>query len=516
MNQRQPHQVAKNSLINTFAFAINALIGFVTVSLIVRAFGLELQGLVAFAKLFTTTGYLSLFCLGLPSLITRKIAFYHGKEEFHYSEAWVAIGLRASLFLATPIAILFFCTYTTPFLRNTFIRITGLHIMQPDLRNLFIALILVTIPLQFIGMACQAILLGLQKFGEIRTSEVGTSLLNLSSVIVVWLWKFSPAWLTITVILFELARSAYLSFFVCRRFSFAKLIKIDITPFLSEFKSELKVSFFSSLMAFLDTNAILYVSAQMLGPTGLGLYDTISKISRVIKTAFGLIASALMPYAISSEAAKGKEYVVTLFKNISYAVGIFLLPPLICLTSLSDLILQLWLGKKYSSYAPLLAVAFLTTTGSVWISFQGSLFSSRREVVASTTVVNFLENLIGLPLLYLMCKWFGAAGLFTNRLLIVWSGLIPRSLVFSRFYHFSAWSSLKPFRWSIPLSTLAGLIIYLVNMHFKTALVLIPIAFFLLLLDWYFIYKLSNLEERKVFEKIILTGTTLLNVRLKK
>lgn len=516
MNQCKPHQVAKNSLINAFAFAVNALIGFISVSLIVRAFGLELQGLVAFAKLFTTSGYLNLFCLGLPNLIARKVAFYNEKQEFHYSEAWVAIGLRASLFLATPIAILFLCTYNIPFLKDIFIRVTGLHIIQPDLRNLFIALILVTIPLQFIGMACQAILFGLQQFGEIRISEIGTTLLNLLSVIAIWLLKFSPIWLTITVILFELARSAYLSFFVCRRFSINKLIKIDVSSFLSDFKSELKVSFFSSLMAFLDINAVPYVAAQVLGPAGLGVYDTISKISRLMKTAFGLIASALMPYAISSEASKGKEYVVSLFRDIGYTVGVFLLPTLVCMMSLSGLILQLWLGKKYVSYAPLLVVAFLTTAASVWISLQGSLFSSRREVVASTTIVNFLENLVGLPLLFLMCKWSGVNGLFTNRLLIVWSGLAPRSLVFSRFYHFSALSSLKPFRWSIPLSVLTGLIIYLVNTHFKTAVVLLPVAGFLLLLDWYFIYKLSNLKERNVFEKVILNVMNVLAIRLKK
>lgn len=485
------------------AFGINAVLGFLTVSLIVRAFGLEAQGLVAFSKLFTTSGYLALFCLGLPTIIMRKVAFYRGRNHDQMCSDWVSLGLAASLLLATPIALLAMALYYVEPVQQVFCQLTGLHLFNTELQGQFILLVMMTIPFQFVGMISQSILFGLQDFAEIRISEIGTTVFNLFAVIVFWFFHWQAERLALTVIFFELARAFYLTFFVLQRFPISKMKLSAVTHLSADFKQELKVSFFSSLMAFLDNNAILYVAAQVLGPAGLGLYDSLSKISRILKTAFGLVTSALMPHAISTEAAKGQGRVVKIYHEMSFIVGFFMIPPITLLVALSPLILKLWLGANFVQYWPLLAVGFLTTLALVLISMQGSFFSSRREVIVDTSIVNFFENLIGLPLLYWMCLVQSVEGLFVNRLLVVWIGLIPRALVVTKHYQYKLMDTVKVFRWSFVVSSLVCIFLMYLYWHWQSMVLSIISAVLLLALSWVLIYQKSNIAEKALVSKTI-------------
>ncbi len=485
------------------AFGINAVLGFLTVSLIVRAFGLEAQGFIAFSKLFTTSGFLALFCLGLPTVIMRKVAFYRGRNEDSLCSDWVTLGLMASLFLAAPIALLAMGLYYVEPLQQIFCQITGLHLFNSDLQSKFILLVMVTIPFQFIGMISQSILFGLQDFAEIRISEIGTTVFNLLAVIIFWFFHLQPEQLALTVIFFELARAFYLTFFVLQRFPISKMKFSSLGHLFADFKLEIKVSFFSSLMAFLDNNAILYVAAQVLGPAGLGLYDSLSKISRILKTAFGLVTSALMPHAISTEAAKGQGRVVKVYHDMSFVIGFFMVPPITLLVALSPLILKLWLGSAFVQYWPLLAIGFMTTLALVLISMQGSFFSSRREVIIDSSIVNFFENLIGLPLLYWMCLLQSVEGLFLNRLLVVWIGLIPRTMVVAKHYQYKLTDTLKVFRWSFLVSALVCVFLMYLYWYSQSMLLSLSSAVVLLAISWFIIYRQSSETEKALIVKTV-------------
>ena len=214
-------------------------------------------------------------------------------------------------------------------------------------------------------------------------------------------------------------------------------------------------------------------------------------------------SSALMPHAISTEAAKGQGRVVKVYHDMSFVIGFFMVPPITLLVALSPLILKLWLGSTFVQYWPLLAIGFMTTLALVLISMQGSFFSSRREVIIDSSIVNFFENLIGLPLLYWMCLLQSVEGLFLNRLLVVWIGLIPRTMVVAKHYQYKLTDTLKVFRWSFLVSALVCVFLMYLYWYSQSMLLSLSSTVVLLAISWFIIYRQSSETEKALIVKTV-------------
>jgi O-antigen/teichoic acid export membrane protein len=499
--QAQTHKVARNSLINGIAFAINAVIGFVSVSLAVRLYGIETQGLIAFGKLLTTAGYLSLFSLGLPSILTRKIAHHQGRQESESSLDWIAAGSRLLFFVGLALSLSLLVLFFSDQVRQSFLEVTGFSIVPAAEQANLILVLALTIPVQFVALGSQASLFGAQDFASIRSSEISSSFLNLIFLLAFW-WAGVPGEkLVLTVVISETVKSLYMIYRLHRIFPLQRWVLRKFSSLRPELWAEIKVGYSSSIMGFLDTTAAPYVAMRVLGVSGLGVYDSLSKLARVVKTAFGLFNSSILPHAISVEAKKGQTIVSQLFVKASFLVAFFIVPGFAVLMGLSPWILKLWLGSEFSSFWQELNIGYVTVFASIFIGLQGSIFSSRRETIAKMTVINFTENLIGLPLLYWMSLQYGVMGLFLNRLFVTWAGWIPRTWVVVQSYDFKAMNYLKVFRWTVPIGIFLGFTILSlsrVNLH---PLLVFLTAGLLLLPAWGIIFFLSSADEKSIVQR---------------
>ena len=90
------------------ASLFNTLISLVSIALVIRLFGIEVQGLVAFGKLLSVGGFFSFFTLGLSAILTRKMKGTMNRGFNEESRQWLALisrwgfglGVLVSLMLA--------------------------------------------------------------------------------------------------------------------------------------------------------------------------------------------------------------------------------------------------------------------------------------------------------------------------------------------------------------------------------------------------------------------------------
>lgn len=436
----KPSPVAKNFFINTISFVLVALVGFLNLSLIVRSFGIETQGLVALANLLSAKGYFAIALLGLPMMVGRKVAHLKDNHDIQVVQSWIKGSYFLSIVLGLVVSLNFLVLQNFfPAILNTL----GFGQLPIELKDKAVYFLILTIPLQFISVISQAVLFGQQQFAKIRSSEIISSLFSTVAILIAVGMSANGHVLLFTTFSIEALKSVYLIFW-----SNQGPLRISVSHFFNfkfpvGFYKEFKVCSASSGMAFLDNTAPAYFISHFLGLSGLGVFDTLTKASRILKTTFGLLNSSILPHAISKEAKLGGDSVVPMYFNSLTLVSLIIVPLVFCFGPISGGILGVWLGSGFEVYGKEFFLSLIGVVSIIFIGLQGAIFSSRLSVVRKTFWLNLWENILGLPTMIWMIIDFGIFGVFLNRFLVLFFGFIFRSLMICREYKISFRTILK-------------------------------------------------------------------------
>lgn len=486
------------------AYILKALISLVSIALVIRLFGVEIQGLIAFGKMLTAAGYFSLFTLGLNSILIRKIEASGGRNgQKEESYQWLSLISRRAIAIGLLLGFLILAAFSLPASQNAFLLITGLSIVPAQIRESLVALVALSLPFQFFGRIAQASLMGVHDFKAVQAAEVMGSALRLLSILLFWFQGWDSHQLVLIVVGVEVICSLFLGYRLNLIFPLRAWMGVRAAHLKLELKTELEERKASVLLEFLNQLATPYLAMQVLGAAGLGLFDALFKLTKFLKIFFEKIGSSVLPAALASEWRKGQGSWGHPFARACFLMAFLVLPLMGVLMGISNALLRIWLGPLFATYGQELNLGFLAMLPLIFISLQSVVLSSKPEVSQAENKVNIFEDLFGLPLLYLMTAHFGVLGIFLNRLLVAWFGWIPRIYFIVKFYNVPLGQLFMGFRWTAPLSLLTAIILQsLASFSIHWAL-LFAGALLSLVINWSLIYKFSEAEEKNLVVRIL-------------
>ena len=159
-----------------------------------------------------------------------------------------------------------------------------------------------------------------------------------------------------------------------------------------------------------------FVVGLLFGPTAVGIYDALVRLSRVSKVVVSLLISALLPVASRLD-ERGS---LTTFQRLGelglIMLPMFTLPPLAAAAILSPEIMQLWIGPLLAPYAFWMGLSFVIPICAQYLAIGGVIFLTRTEIQARLNV------LMGLQLLIWAVLSAATVSVFAERALILRPG----------------------------------------------------------------------------------------------
>ncbi len=101
-----------------------------------------------------------------------------------------------------------------------------------------------------------------------------------------------------------------------------------------------------------------FLIGLLLGPTAVGTYDALVRLSRVSKIVVGLLTSALLPVASRLDERGSTTTFQRLGELGLIMLPMFTVPPLAAAAILSPEIMQIWIGPLLAPYAFWMGLGF--------------------------------------------------------------------------------------------------------------------------------------------------------------
>ena len=156
-----------------------------------------------------------------------------------------------------------------------------------------------------------------------------------------------------------------------------------------------------------------FIIGLLLGPTAVGTYDALVRLSRVSKIVVGLLTSALLPVASRLDERGSSNAFQRLGELGLIMLPMFTVPPLAAAAILSPEIMQVWIGPLLAPYALWMGLSFLIPICTQYLAIGNIIFLTRTEIQAR------LNLLMGLQLLIWAVVSAASLHLFAERALIL-------------------------------------------------------------------------------------------------
>jgi O-antigen/teichoic acid export membrane protein len=401
-------RLIQNTIFSTVAFGAAALLGLIVIPVIIRTWGVTEFGLIVITRLLLPTGMMAVLDLGLSEVATQVVARAreHRNWDIAGSQLWfltvlsalLAVVLSAMIWLGTP--------YLTVIMKVDSAhaeRFTGI------LHYTAIAS-LVLVP----ALVWEGIVKGFERYNLLRISEF------MSTVAYVGL----TVWVSRVPASFDVVAYIYLATLVIRAFAVlvaaVAALRAKSTRF-SAWSAETRRELFHRCMLLLQGRLIggitgpiqPFVIGLLLGPTAVGTYDALVRLSRVSKIVISLLTSALLPVASRLDERGSTTAFQRLGELGLIMLPMFTVPPLAAAAILSPDIMRIWIGPLLVPYAFWMGLGFLIPICAQYLAIGGIIFLTRTEIQAR------LNLLMGVQLLIWAAVSAATLGLFAERALIL-------------------------------------------------------------------------------------------------
>jgi O-antigen/teichoic acid export membrane protein len=157
----------------------------------------------------------------------------------------------------------------------------------------------------------------------------------------------------------------------------------------------------------------------LVGPTGAGTYDALSRLPRAIKSVLGLLSSTVLPVAARLETSADARGMQRLGQGGILIVGIFALPPVAASMVFSKPLLDLWVGNTLSSFWGWQALMLLIPALTALLSFGGTALLVRPQVTSTMNRLIAMQVALQFLLAGLAVAWLQERAFILGQVLAV-------------------------------------------------------------------------------------------------
>jgi len=395
--------LVKNTGLNFLGLVVPALIGLVTVPVVIHFLGTDRFGL--FAIILTVFGYFALFDLGLGKAAIKFSAEAMGRGEMNELPRilWTSVGLQmvfGLMGMALMIAV-------TPFLAERVLKIAPANLAEAKGSLVMMAL---SLPFAIVTPAIRGVLEAGQRFDLVNAVKIPTNALIYLLPII-----GAPLGMGVRGIVLLLTVSRAVTVFVWI------WLVIRVYPVLKQRvflpRARLRTLFvfsgwnaLSSFVWLFLVSADRFVISRLRGLTAVGYYAAPAEATARMSMLPGSLALTLFPAFSALEGGGETERSKQLLARSMKFMLIFLGPLTAGLIALAGFVLRLWLGAAFAVESrfllQIMALSFLISAlGYVPYSYLQGL--GRADL---PTKFQIIEAVFFAPLLWFGVKRFGING----------------------------------------------------------------------------------------------------------
>lgn len=367
----------RNTAISAIAYFVISVLGIWVTGALASTYGLTAFGVITLARLFSATGLVGVFDLGTPENASHVVA--RARATGDWAEAirsvqWLALfAFIASLFAA--LITLLLSQRLGPWL--------AVDKGSEDMFQHVLLVSAIVLPLCLTSQVAEGVIRGFERYAIVRGLEVFTSV---AYALGAWFLMDSRQPFSLVIYL-------YLALTVVRALVAYSLAWAALrnhaspagpSPSTATWRIMLDRTWLvgpNKILATLQTQSVPLVIGFMVGVTGAAVYDLLMRLPRFVKSALGLLNSAVLPFASRLEAANSRVTLRTLHEHGLIMIAFLTAPPLFALAVFSEQLLHLWVGDTLARYWGWQSLAFSTPLITVIIGFASMSMFSKTEVL---------------------------------------------------------------------------------------------------------------------------------------
>jgi O-antigen/teichoic acid export membrane protein len=490
------NQLFNNTLYSALDKLITTIVGFVFISIIVNHIGADKYGVYLILSMFSITGALNIFDLGLEVSIQYYISYY-SNNKFRQN---IIIVYSVLLYFSLGTFFSFVLYIFSSEIAST------IHSKELSIETIEIVLKIVTLNLffQFIMVSFKAILEGARYFS--LTKMLNSGFFIIQSILIIIAVKNNYGLIIIfqIIVLITLFKILILIYWVNKYLKHHYLnIRLISTKNLVLLKKILKYSFEilgTRLVGFVFNQTDKLLIWKFLTPMWMTIYDIVTKPIIPLRMVIQILNTALIPEIANYYKEKKYQEIMKLYVKLVKYTYIIILPLSFILLFYIDVILSIWIDKSYSGYSYLSIIVIFTYLLLPISAISGTIITGLKAVdkILLTMSISAFVNLI---LSIVFIGQVGISGLLIATLIAEYYLVIPynkklekildiKSLIYSKFF--------KLLLFHVPMIMLLVLIKIYLNNNFISIIV----AFIFLLIQYVLNYKfLLNAEEKQFLRK---------------
>ncbi len=401
-------RLIQNTVISIVAFGAAALLGLIVIPVIIRTWGVTEFGLIVITRLLLPSGMTAVLDLGLSEVATQVIARAREHRDWDLAGRQISFLTVLSILLALVLSAAIWLG--TPYLA-ILMKIDSSHLEKfTEIVHYTAIGNLILVP----ALVWEGIVKGFERYNLLRIAELASTIAYVA--LTIWASRISAA--------FDVVAYIYLATLVLR----ALAILVAAATALGK-KNTRFAAWTVAVRRELTYRCLLLLQGKMIGgitgplqpfvvgllfgPTGVGTYDALVRLSRVSKIVVGLLTSALLPVASRLDERGSSTTFQRLGELGLIMLPMFTVPPLAAAAVLSPNIMQIWIGPLLAPYAFWMGVSFLIPICTQYLAIGGMIFLTRPEIQAR------LNMLMGVQLLVWAMVSAATIDLFAERALIL-------------------------------------------------------------------------------------------------
>ena len=336
-------KLARNTLCNLSAYAISAIVSFVTLPFMLRAYGQSVYGVFMLAS--SVVGVIALFDFGLTSILTKEVAQIDGEDHDARLKKLAAWSFVWFFFIGVGTALCVVALSRVPTLFSS-LSAVEFKLLQ-DMLLLHAGAQLIVWPTK-IGAI---ILAGKQRYDAIALSSIVVAVANALAIIVVLSVGRGPLVLVGLTVLISMGAGIVLTGYAFFAHKFTLSMR-TLTPGFSRLTRRIFVLslpvFVTQVTAFVmqqQTDRI--VLGMVLGAAAIALYEVAAKMGTLVLQASTLLVSAMPPFVARLETMTTGQQMERFFTRSSRYLSFALVPLSAALIPASSSLIRLWVGVDY-------------------------------------------------------------------------------------------------------------------------------------------------------------------------
>ena len=401
-------RLIQNTVISTVAFGAAAILGLIVIPVIIRTWGVTEFGLIVITRLLLPSGMMAVLDFGLSEVATQVVARAREHRD------WDRVGRQLSFL--TVVSILLAVTLSAsiwlgaPYI-GAIMKVDAAH------ADRFISILhytalanLVLVP----ALVWEGTVKGFERYNLLRLSEFTTTLAYVALTV----------WASTASVSFEIVAYIFLATLVARALAVLIATIAALTnkrakfgawtaPIRRELSHRCLLLLQGKLIGGITGPIQPLLVGLLFGPTAVGIYDALVRLSRVSKAVVSLLTSALLPVASRLDERGSSTTFQRLGELGLVMLPMLTLPPLAAAAILSPQIMQLWIGPLLAPYASWMGVSFVIPICAQYLTIGSVMFLTRTEIQAR------LNLLLGLQLFIWAALSAATVSVFAERAFIL-------------------------------------------------------------------------------------------------